>query len=175
MIDVHDRRVSDHIEHVVINCHFGFSIEPLAGVLTGMSRVADLVFFLMQIQKQFRRPLRWLCALLFDGAKSRQKLLPRLHRPATPGLLQCSMQAGRKELAALKHLFASFRLPLRASAAHTLTKFKDKILSCLSSNELAHWRTVVWRDRVERIVRFRIVRIPISDLILINPRTRAIY
>ena len=42
------------------------------------------------------------------------------------GALQCSSQAGRKELASLRHLFASFRLPFRASAVHRLINVKIK-------------------------------------------------
>ena len=76
--------------------------------------------------KALRRQLRWLCALLFDGAKSRQKLPPPLHRPATRGALQCSIRTGCAELASLKHAAPLIRSTLRASAVHRLMNVKIK-------------------------------------------------
>ena len=53
----------------------------------------------------------------------------RCRCPATRGSLRCSRQAGRKELASLKHLFACFRLTLRSSAPPRLGNVKGKFKS----------------------------------------------
>jgi len=57
------------------------------------------------------------------GQNSLRDFTARLCR--VPSSARCGR--GEKNSLALRHLFTSFRPPLRASAAHTLTKVKSKI------------------------------------------------
>ncbi|MEM7053281.1 MAG: hypothetical protein AAF446_01910 [Pseudomonadota bacterium] len=69
----------------------------------------------------------------FFGKKSKQKRYRRVRRPASRDSLWCSSQAGRKELAALRQLFACFRLTLRSSAAARLIKINSNFKSKTSA------------------------------------------
>ena len=77
--------------------------------------------------KAFRRQLRWLCALLFGGAKSRQKLLPPVSVPCFAGFPAVLTSGGAKRTRFAQTPFRFFRLTLRSSAPSRLLNVKGKV------------------------------------------------